>query len=134
MYNIFIWSGPIQHRRAGHEFEGHDWRSLLLDPDAFAPAAVFAENIYQAMLLPSLVVPPSGENAYGTATLIVSDDGLHAAYTVNFAGLQGSQTAALLMNAPAGFNGPVLLGLPLGTPVAGTDRHDPGAFERARRP
>jgi hypothetical protein len=87
---------------------------------AVAPAAVFAETIYQAVMLPSLVVPPSGENAYGSATLIVAEDGLHAAYTMNFAGLEGVQTAAKLMNAPEGANGPVLLDLPLGTPVAGT--------------
>lgn len=86
---------------------------------ALAPAAVYAETIYQAVLLPSSVVPPSGENAYGTATLIVANDGLQAAYTVNFAGLEGAQTGAFLMNAPVGANGPVLLDLPLGTPVAG---------------
>jgi len=85
---------------------------------AFAPPAAFAENVYTAVLLPSLVVPPSGENAYGTATLIVADDGALAALTVNFAGLEGAQTAAMLMDAPEGANGPVLLDLPLGTPVA----------------
>ncbi len=86
---------------------------------ALAPAAVFAETIYQAILLPSAVVPPSGEDAYGTATLIVANDGLQAAYTVNFAGLEAEQTGAFLMNAPVGVNGPMLLDLPLGTPVAG---------------
>lgn len=86
---------------------------------ALAPTAVFAEDVYQATLLPSLVVPPSGENAYGSATLIVSSDGMHAAYTVNFAGLEGAQTAAFLMGAPEGANGPVLFSLPLGTPVSG---------------
>ena len=71
-------------------------------------------------MLPGLVVPPSDESAYGTATLIVADDGLHAAYTVNFAGLEGTQTAAFLMAAPEGANGPVLVDLPLGTPIAGS--------------
>jgi hypothetical protein len=85
---------------------------------AMAPTTVFAENVYQTTLLPSMVVPPSGENAYGTSTLIVADDGLHAALTVNFAGLEAAQTAAMLMNAPEGVNGPMLLTLPLGTPIA----------------
>jgi hypothetical protein len=87
---------------------------------ALAPAAVYAENIYQAVMLPSLVVPACGENAYGTAVLIISDDGSRGAYTVNFGGLEGAQTAAMLMNAPEGTNGPMLLELPIGTPVAGT--------------
>jgi hypothetical protein len=92
---------------------------------AVAPVTVFAETIYQAVMLPSLVVPPSAENAYGSATLIVADDGLHAAYTMNFAGLEGAQTAAMLMNAPEGANGPVLLDLPLGTPIAGSIEMNP---------
>lgn len=83
-----------------------------------APLAM-AEDVYEAILLPSQVVPPADESAYGTATLIVSDNGLMAAITVNFAGLETAQTAAFLMDAPEGMNGPELLGLPLGTPVAG---------------
>lgn len=92
----------------------------LLILAAFAPAASFADTIYSAILLPGQVVPPSDESAYGTATLIVAADGLHAAYTVNFAGLEGTQTAAFLMAAPEGSNGPVLVDLPLGTPIAGS--------------
>jgi hypothetical protein len=93
--------------------------STLLVLVALAPTALLAETIYSAVLLPGLVVPPSTESAYGTATLIVADDGLHAAYTVNFAGLEGAQTAAFLMAAPEGTNGATLLDLPLGTPIAG---------------
>jgi len=87
---------------------------------ALAPAAVYAGSVYQAEMLPSLVVPACNQQGvYGTATLIVSDDGLVGAYTVNFGGLESAQTAASLMAAAVGTNGPVLLSLPLGTPIAG---------------
>jgi hypothetical protein len=82
-----------------------------------APLAL-AEQVYEAVLRPSLVVPPADESAYGMATLIVSDNGLRAGLTVNFAGLETAQTAAFLMAAPEGLNGPELFALPLGTPFA----------------
>jgi hypothetical protein len=88
---------------------------------ALAPAAVYAAgSFYQTEMLPSLVVPACNqEGVYGTATLIVYDDSSQGAYTLNFGGLVGAQTGANLMAAAVGANGPVLLSLPLGTPIAG---------------
>lgn len=80
----------------------------------------WAANIYTAVLLPGAVVPPSSESAYGSATFIVAENGVQVGYTLNFAGLEGAQTAAFLMNAAEGVNGPTLMNLPLGTPIAGT--------------
>jgi len=64
-------------------------------------------------------VPPNGSGAYGTVTVILNDAETEAAYTVNFAGLEGEQTAAHFHNAPPGTPGPILFTLPLGSPLAG---------------
>lgn len=93
---------------------------LLLTTLMVCASVAPAATIYQAVMLPGSVVPPSSESAYGTATLIIGDDGVQAAYTVNFAGLEGAQTSAFLMAAAEGANGPTLLNLPLGSPIAGT--------------
>ncbi len=78
-----------------------------------------AETVYEATITGSQVVPVTPSGAYGTVTLIVDDAGTEAAYTVNFAGLDGTQTAAHFHNAAPGENGSVLFTLPLGSPLAG---------------
>ncbi len=83
-----------------------------------APAA--AETIFEATLTADQLVPPSESTAYGTATIILSDDETEAEYTVNFAGLDSPQVAAHFHNAPAGQNGGVVFTLDLGSPLADT--------------
>lgn len=82
-------------------------------------ATAQADIIFQATMLPASVVPPSSADAYGMATIIVTDSWSDATYTVNFAGLESAQTSAVLMHAAVGANGPTLVELPLGAPLAG---------------
>ena len=96
-------------------------KSLLLVTTAlvFAAAPVAAETVFEATLTSDQEVPPSGSEAYGTATIILNDEETEAHYTVNFAGLDYEQTGAHFHNAPADANGPVVFTLDLGSPLAG---------------
>ena len=92
---------------------------LVLAALAIAAAPAAAETIYEATLTGDQEVPPSGSTAYGTATIILSDDETEATYTVSFAGLDSPQTSAHFHNAPAGQNGGAVFTLDLGSPLAG---------------
>lgn len=92
---------------------------------ALGAASAPAATIYEAELTPEQVVPSSGVDAYGQATLIVSDDGTIIDLTVNFAGLDTPQTAARLLQAAIDEPGSELETLPLGTPLALTIANTP---------
>jgi len=92
---------------------------LFLAALAIAVAPAAAETIFEATLTADQLVPPSESTAYGTATIILSDDETEATYTVSFAGLDSPQTAAHFHNAPAGQNGDAVFTLELGSPLAG---------------
>ena len=87
---------------------------------ALAATPAVAEILFEATLTGSNEVPPNPSGAYGVASLIVNDAVTEGFYTVNFAGLEGgAQTGAHFHRAPAGANGPVVLPLALGSPLAG---------------
>jgi hypothetical protein len=96
---------------------------------ALTAGSVTAATIYEAELTPEQVVPGSGAEAYGQATLIVSDDESSLFLTVNFAGLESTQTGAMLLRAATDAAGTVLEALPLGTPLAVTTAFTPTAAE-----
>lgn len=75
---------------------------------------------YAATLSGSQEVPANASTAVGTAFLFVDTTTLVATYQLQFSGLSSPQTAAHFHNAPAGTNGPVLFGLPTGSPINGT--------------
>jgi len=81
------------------------------------PAA--SEVAFETTITGDQAVPPTSSGAYGTATIILSDDGTQAAYTVIFAGLEGTQTGAHFHNAEPGEDGPVVFDLGLGSPLSG---------------
>jgi hypothetical protein len=78
-----------------------------------------ADTAFEATITGGQAVPPNPSGAYGTVTVILNADETEAAYAINFAGLEAEQTAAHFHNAPPGEAGPVLFGLPLGSPLAG---------------
>jgi len=77
-------------------------------------------EIYTAVLSGANEVPPNGSPATGTAMLSVDTETLMATWDVMFSGLTADQTGAHFHNAPAGANGGVVFGLPLGSPINGT--------------
>ncbi len=79
-----------------------------------------ATEIYSATLSGANEVPPNDSTATGTATISVDTETLAAEWTLEFSGLTAPQTGAHFHNAPAGSNGGVVFGLPLGSPVDGT--------------
>jgi len=78
-----------------------------------------SDNDYSAALGGSNEVPPNASPATGTVSLSVNDAGTVGIYHVEYSGLLGTETAAHFHNAPPGSNGPVVLGLPLGSPKDG---------------
>jgi hypothetical protein len=92
--------------------------ALLLLATVLGAGPAAAATIFEAELMPEYVVPPASVDAYGQATLIVSDDQSTAHLTVNFAGLDTPQTAASLLRAATGEPGVELEALPLGSPLA----------------
>ena len=85
------------------------------------PLAASADIVtFTAVLEGSQEVPPVATSATGTATLVIdTDNGTLGAipFQMEFSGLSSAQTAAHVHQAPAGSNGPVVDGLPLGSPV-----------------
>ena len=92
--------------------------SILIAIVALGAGSALAAVVYEADLMPELVMPGSGASAYGQATLIVNDAGTLADLTLNFAGLDTPQTAAKLLVGPNDQPGDVLEPLPTGTPLA----------------
>jgi len=92
--------------------------SILIAIVALGAGSALASVVYEADLMPELVIPGSEASAYGQATLIVSDAGTMADLTLNFAGLDTPQTAASLLAGPTDQPGSVLEPLPMGTPLA----------------
>ena len=93
---------------------------LTLTLLAFVATPALAETVFEGTLTGAQEVPPNVSTAYGVATIILNDAMTEAAYTVNFAGLDGgAQTGAHFHMAPAGSNGPVVFALALGSPLAG---------------
>lgn len=82
-------------------------------------APVLADTAFEATLTGGQAVPPNPSGGYGTVTVILNADETEAAYAINFAGLEGEQTAAHFHNAPPGEAGPVIFTLPVGSPLAG---------------
>ena len=92
----------------------------LLTVLACAAGSAQAATVYETELMPEFVVPESGADAWGRATLIVSDDHSEMYLTVNFAGLESPQTSAGLSIGGADEIGTMILELPLGVPLAET--------------
>lgn len=80
---------------------------------------VLAEYVYEADLTGSQEIVPSGSTAFGHATLIMNDAMTEVAYTVNFAGLDATQTGAGFFVGPAGAVGIEVMTLPVDVPLAG---------------
>ncbi len=74
---------------------------------------------YSAVMLGENEVGPVITDAGGVAAIIVNTETFQAAWAVEFAELSSSQTGAHFHNAPADANGPVVFGLPVGSPIAG---------------
>ena len=83
-----------------------------------------AETLFQATLNGVQAGTPS--TATGSASLILNDAQTEVAYTITFSGLEGTEGAAHFHNAAPGQNGPVLAGLPLGSPKVGVWNVSPG--------
>ncbi|MDY0109984.1 MAG: CHRD domain-containing protein [Candidatus Krumholzibacteria bacterium] len=92
------------------------------------PASAEIE-IYTTTLSSANEVPPNDSMASGWATLEVDTETLTAAYHVEFSGLSAPETGAHFHNAPAGVNGPVVFGLPLGSPKIGIWNMTPGDYD-----
>lgn len=92
--------------------------TLLIAVVALGAGSALAAVVYEADLMPELVMPGSGASAYGQATLIVNDAGTLADLTLNFAGLDTPQTAANILMGQPDQIGNVIETLPLGTPLA----------------
>lgn len=85
-----------------------------------AGAVSAATTTYTATLSGNNEVPAVSTPAAGIATLILDDSGGFGASIplhLEFSGLTGTQNAVHIHEAPAGANGPAILGLPLGSPV-----------------
>lgn len=98
-------------------------RALALVAMAVALVTTAAQaeiEVYTTSLSGTNEVPPNGSTADGTASLTVDTVTLEATYALQFSGLSSTQTGAHFHNAPAGANGPVVFGLPVGSPVGGT--------------
>ena len=87
---------------------------------AFAGVAQADIETYTAVLSGAEEVPPNESPATGTCELVVDTATLEATWYLEFSGLTAAQTGAHFHTAPAGANGPVVFGLPLGSPVNGT--------------
>ncbi len=85
---------------------------------AMGVGSSLAATVYEAELTPENVVPSSGVDAYGQATLIVGDNLTTIDLTLNFVGLDTEQTAAKLIRATPEQPGVEMLTLPLGSPLA----------------
>ena len=92
---------------------------IVLAAVVFAAAPAAAETIFEATLDSGQLVPPGDSTAYGAAVIVLNDAQTEAYYTVAFAGLDFPQTAAHFHHAPPGENGPPILTLELGSPLAG---------------
>jgi hypothetical protein len=64
-------------------------------------------------------VPPNPVSATGTGSFVLNDAQTELTYTIEFSGLTSPEIAAHLHNAGFHSNGPVVHGLPLGSPKAG---------------
>ncbi|MBE0567332.1 MAG: CHRD domain-containing protein [Krumholzibacteria bacterium] len=84
-----------------------------------AGAALADIATYTTILSGANEVPPNASTAGGAATIVVDTETLQAAWTLEFDGLSAAQTGAHFHTAPAGANGGVAFGLPLGSPVNG---------------
>lgn len=82
-------------------------------------AAMANISTYYTVLAGSNEVPPVATAATGTASLVLDTNTLLATWTLEFTGLSSGQTGAHFHNAPAGANGGVVFGLPIGSPVNG---------------
>ena len=93
---------------------------LTLALVAMGAGSSLAATVYEAELTPENVVPTSGVDAYGQATLIVGDNLTTIDLTLNFVGLDTEQTAAKLIEGTPLEPGIEVLDLPLGSPLAMT--------------
>ena len=96
---------------------------------ACAVGSAQAATVYETELMPEYVVPESGAEAWGRATLIVSDDHSEMYLTVNFAGLESPQTSAGLAIGGAEEVGTTVYELPLGVPLAETVDSTPALLD-----
>lgn len=94
-----------------------------------AGAAMAETHIYTTELSGANEVPPNESPATGTATLSVDTETLVATWEAMFSGLTADQTGAHFHNAPAGANGGVMFGLPLGSPINGTWEMDQAQYD-----
>ena len=96
------------------------WVVLCLALIASGAGSASAAMAYDTQLAPENVYPDSPPIGYawGWATAIVDDAGVHCNLTLNFAGLEAPQTAARLLRAAPGEVGTVLVDLPLGSFLA----------------
>jgi hypothetical protein len=82
-------------------------------------SAVAAEILFSAELTGLAEVPPTPSPGTGTALLSLNDAETEVTYHIEFSGLLGTETAAHFHNAPPGVAGPVIFGLPMGSPKDG---------------
>lgn len=74
---------------------------------------------FEATLSGAQEVPPVVTPASGTMVLSVNTETMLATWDLEFSDLSTAQTGAHIHSAPAGSNGGVVFGLPLGSPVNG---------------
>lgn len=76
-------------------------------------------STFTADLSGANAVPPNASTATGTAILTVDSEGsiIGIPLYIEFSGLSSAQTGAHVHHGGAGFNGPVIHGLPLGSPL-----------------
>jgi hypothetical protein len=79
---------------------------------AVADTVGFGVSLDSLQEVPSNPSPASGS---GTLTYDTVTNNLH--FDITFAGLLGSETAAHLHSGPPGVSGPVILSLPVGSPI-----------------
>ena len=88
---------------------------------ALAPSFTQAATGFVVSLSGANEVPPNASPATGTATVILSDDGLTLSYSVTYSGLTASRTASHFHAiACPGVNAGVQLGIAVGGPTSDT--------------
>ncbi len=92
---------------------------LVLTFSLCAALPAVADLAFETTITGDQAVPANISGAYGTATIILNDEGTDAAFTVIFAGLEAPQTAAHFRNAEPGETGPIVFDLGVGSPLAG---------------
>lgn len=92
--------------------------ALALVAGATVTAAHAQPIVLSAVLSPLQEVPPVTSPGSGTATLTIDPDTLAWTLDISYGGMTSGMTVAHIHRAPAGSNGPVIIGLD-GIPLSG---------------